>query len=125
MLIPDDAPTGSMLIPKEHVRLAKLLEHPFQSPPDLPLDLQFAANAKVPDITSVRKRRLHKAQRISELADKADAMDRKIWNRMSKDVKVAAGRARLGLITILALLLRWPDWQMIRCTHEGSELQAL
>ena len=91
----------------------------------MPLDLQFAANARVPDITSVRKRRLHKAQRISELADKADAMDRQIWNRMSKDVKVAAGSARLGLITILALLLRWPDWQMTSLFTRGFRVAGI
>ena len=125
MLIPDDAPKGSMPTPKEHVRLAKLLEHPFQAPPDLPLDLQFAANASVPDITSVRKRRMQKAQRIGELADRADAMDTNIWDRMSKDVKVAAGSARLGLITILALMLRWPDWQMTSLYTRGFRVAGI
>ena len=80
MLIPDNHPKGSMLKPKEHVSKAKALEHPFQAPPDLPLDLQFAANASIPDITSVRALRMQKAQRLSELADKADAIDRNKWN---------------------------------------------
>ena len=125
MLIPDDKPKGSMLTPCEHVAKAKVLEHPFQAPPDLPLDLQFAANASVPNITSVRMLRLHKAQRISELADKADAIDKHIWNRMSNDVKVAAGTARLGLITILTLMLRWPDWQMTSLYTRGFRVAGI
>ena len=105
MLIPDDNPKGSMLIPKQHVAKAQLLDHLFQWPPDFPLDLQYAASASIPDTVSVRKDRLAKAQRIGELADKADILDK----RMLKRVKVAAGKARLGLLTVLAFILHWPD----------------
>ena len=125
MLIPDDNPKGSMLKPKEHVSKAKALEHPFQAPPDLPLDLQFASNASIPDITSVRALRMQKAQRLSELADKADAIDTNIWNRMPKDVKVSAGTARLGFITVLTLLLRWPDWQMTSLYTRGFRVAGI
>ena len=125
MLIPDDKPKGSMLTPKAHVEIAKLLEHPFQTPPDLPLDLQFAANASVPDITSVRALRLRKAQRLSELAEKANVIDKKIWSRMHKDVKVPAGSVRLGFITVLTLLLRWPDWQMTSLYTRGFRVAGI
>ena len=43
MLILDDQPKGSMYTPEAHVLLAKELTHPFQSPPNLPMDLNFAA----------------------------------------------------------------------------------
>ena len=35
-----------------------------------------------------------------------------IWDRMSASVKVAAGKARLGFLTVLMIVLRWPDWQL-------------
>ena len=125
MLIPDNNPKGSMLTPEAHVAIAKLLEHPFQTPPNLPWDLQFAANASVPDITSVRALRLRKAQRLSELAEKASTIDRKIWSRMDEDVKVPAGSVRLGFITVLTLILRWPDWQMTSLYTRGFRVAGI
>ena len=92
MLIPDDNPKDSMLKPKEHVMKARQLDHPFQLPPNLPLDLQYAASASIPNTEGVRKERLAKAKRISQLADKSEFLDKQIWNRMPSSVKVTAGK---------------------------------
>ena len=44
---------------------------------------------------------------------------------MPKDVKVAAGTARLGLLTILSLILRWPDWQMTSLYTRGFRVAGI
>ena len=112
MFIPDDEPKGSMYTPEEHVFLAKELVHPFQSLPNLPMDLNFAAEASVKDVQAARMQRMTKAQRLSKLAEKAEELDQQIWDRMSSSVNVVAGKARLGLLTVLMFILRWPDWQL-------------
>ena len=43
MLIPDKNPKDSMLTPKAHVAKALLSDNPFQTPPHLPVDLQYAS----------------------------------------------------------------------------------
>ena len=101
-----------MLTPHQHVEKQRKLNHPFQQLPDLPLDLQFAASSSIPDFTTVRHHRLAKAPRISELADKTESLDKRTWEIIPNSVKFAAGKARLGLLTLLTFILRWPDWQM-------------
>ena len=39
-------------------------------------------------------------------------MDMDIVGRVASSVKVAAGTLKLGLLTVLTLILRWPDCQM-------------
>ena len=64
MLIPDNSPKGSMLTPKAHVAKAQLLDHPFQTPPNLPLDLQYASLASIHSKRS-RSKRMEQAQRLN------------------------------------------------------------
>ena len=61
ILIPDDQPKGSKYTPEEHVLLVKELTHPFQSPPNLPMDLQFATETSVKDVQAARMKRMTKA----------------------------------------------------------------
>ena len=44
---------------------------------------------------------------------------------MHKDVKVSAGSVRLGFITVLTLLLRWPDWQMTSLYTRGFRVAGI
>ena len=39
-------------------------------------------------------------------------MDKDNVRRMASSVKVATGTLKLGLLTVLTLILRRPDWQM-------------
>ena len=125
MLIPDDQPKGSMYTPQEHVLRAKQLAHPYQSPPHLPMDLKFASKASVEDVSATRERRQSKAHRLEQLASKSDILDRMIWSRMSTSVKVVAGKARLGLLTVLMFVLRWPDWQLTSLYTRGFKVSGL
>ena len=69
MLIPDDQPKGNMYTPEAHVLLAKDLTHPFQSLPNLPMDLKFASETSVADVQAATMQRIKKAQRLAELAE--------------------------------------------------------
>ena len=109
MLIPDTQPKGSMYTPDRHLRMAGMLDHPFQAPLKLPLHLQFAATEATTYVQSVRVTRMHKAQRLAEFSVKSAKIDSMIWERMPASVKVAAGKARFGFITVLMFVLRWPD----------------
>ena len=125
MLIPDDQPKGSMYTPEAHVLLAKDLTHPFQSPPNLPMDLKFASETTVADVQAARMQRMKTVQRLAELAEKAECLDQQIWGRMSASVRVVAGKARLGLLTVLMFVLRWPDWQLTSLYTRGFEVAGL
>ena len=48
-----------------------------------------------------------------------------IVNRMASSVKVAAGTLKLGLLTVLTLILRWPDWQMTSLFTRGFSVAGL
>ena len=83
------------------------------------MDLQFAAEISVNDVAAARERRSLKAQRLTQLAGKTEELDQNIWSRMSTSVKVVAGKARLGLLTVLMFVLRWPDWQLTSLYTRG------
>ena len=68
---------------------------------------------------------MQKAQRLTELVEKANDMDSHIWNRMSDSVKVVVGKAKLGLLTVLMFVLRWPDWQLTSLYTKGFTLAGL
>ena len=70
-----------MYTPEQHVLLAKELTHPFQSPPNLPMDLTFAAESSVTDVQAARMKRMAKAPRRFKLAEKAEKLDHLIWSR--------------------------------------------
>jgi hypothetical protein len=44
---------------------------------------------------------------------------------MSTPVKVVAGNARLGLLTVLMFVLRWPDWQLTSLYTRGFKVAGL
>ena len=52
-------------------------------------------------------------------------MDAKIVSRMASPVKVAAGSLKLGFLTVLALILRWPDWQMTSLFPRGFRVAGM
>ena len=59
------------------------------------------------------------------LADKAEYLDEQIWKRTPSSVKVVAGKARLGLLTVLAFIFRWPDWQMTSLYTRGFRVAGI
>ena len=71
------------------------------------------------------KRKTGKAQRSGQLADKAEDLDEQIWQRMPSSVKVATGKSRFGLLTVLTLILRWPDWQTISLHTRGFRVAGI
>ena len=109
MLIPDDNIKGSTLTPEAHVTKALTLDRRFQTPPNLPLDLQDALLESAERIQHSRFRRMKQAQRLEDLAEPFDTLDRAILSRMSASIKVAAANDCLGLLTVLTLTLRWPE----------------
>ena len=48
-----------------------------------------------------------------------------IWDRMSASVKVAAGKARFGFLTVLMFVLSWPDWQLTSLYTRGFKVAGL
>ena len=76
------------------------------------------------DATTERMKRLHKAQRLAELAEKSKQLDTIIWDRMSTSVKVAAGKARLGFLTVPMFVMRWPDWQLTSLYARGFRVSG-
>ena len=51
-------------------------------------------------------------------------MDAEIVSRMASSVKVAAGSLKLGLLTVLTLIPRWPDWQRTSMFARGTGKQG-
>ena len=111
MLIPDNNPKGSMLTPQAHVAKALTLEHNFQTPPNLPLVLQYASLMSTDDIRQSRLQRMKRALRLEDLVE-----------IMPDPVKVASATARLGLLTVLTFLSRWPGWQMTTLYTNGFKV---
>ena len=62
---------------------------------------------------------MKRAPRLDELAERSEHLDKAIGERMSGFVKVAAATARLGLLTVLTFLLRWPAWQITSLYTRG------
>ena len=66
-----------------------------------------------------------KAQRLTQLAETKEELDQNIWSRMSTTVKIVAGKACLGLLTVLMSVLRGPDWQLTSLYTRGSKVAGL
>ena len=49
---------------------------------------------------------------IEALASKSESLDAALLDRMPPSVKMVAGSLRLGFLSVLIQLLRWPDWQL-------------
>ena len=111
MLISDDNIKGSMLTP--------------ETPKHLPLDLQYASLESAECIQISRSKRMNRAQRLEELIERSEIWDKAILDRMSDSVKVTAANTRLGLLTVLAFILRWPDWQMTRLYTKGVKVAGI
>ena len=112
MPVPDDNAKGSMLTPEAHVAKALILDHPFQTPPNLPLDFQYASLESAKRIQHSRFGRMKQAQRLEHLAERSEPFDKAILARLPEAVMVAAANARLGLLTVLTFILLLPDLQM-------------
>ena len=125
MLIPDDNIKGSMLTPEAHVTKALTLDHPCQTPTHLLLDLQYGSLESAERIQLLRSKRIKRARRLEYLAERSDMLDKAILDRMSDLVNVAAANARLGLLTVLIFLLRWPDWQMTTLYTRGFKAAGI
>ena len=119
MLIADDQPKVNMCTPEAHVLLAKDLTHPFQSPPNLPMDLKFASETSIADMHAAGMHRMEKAKRLAQLVEQIESFDQQIWDRVSEYVRVVAGKARLGLLTVLMFILRWLGWQLTSLYTRG------
>ena len=98
--------------PQEHVDAALKLLHPFAHSPELPLDLKFAAEltACYPEESAVL--RAGKLKRLRSLAKDCEELDQRARARMSPEVKVASSTIKLGFLSALIHLVRWPDWQL-------------
>ena len=111
--------------PHEHVAQAKKLDHPFTCPPDLPLDLQFSAELSGTKPVSANQMTAEKWERLQTLAEKCKPLDEDIRSRMCKSVKIAAGTMRLGLLSTLIAILKWPDWQLPSLFTRGFKVAGL
>ena len=48
-----------------------------------------------------------------------------IWDRISASVRVAAGKARLGFLTVPMFVILWPDWQLTSLYTRGFKVAGL
>ena len=120
MLIEDQS-----LSPEDHVEAARALEHPLDCPTDIPIDMQFAARISSEDPSGADRMRAMKLTRLLQLVARTKSMDKDIVSRMASSVKVAAGTLKLGQLTVLTLILRWPDWQMTSLFTRGFSVADL
>ena len=104
---------------------ALTLEHHFQTRPNLLLDLQYASLTSTDIIRQSSMQRIKPAQRLVELAERSEHLDKAIWETMPEPVKVASATARLGLLTVWTFLLRWPDWQLTTLYTRGFKLAGI
>ena len=120
-----DADRGPILGPQKHATAARVLEHPFDCPPNIPIDLQFAARIISRHPLGSNKMRGSKLRRLRQLAERTKSMDTEIVNRMVSSVKIAAGTLKLGLLAVPTLILRWPDWQMTSLFTRGFRVAGM
>ena len=111
--------------PMEHVKIAHTLRHPFTAPPELPLDLKFAAAASALRPTETNLFRGRQMHRIHEMAARCSDMDEEIRSRLAPEVSIAAATMNLGFLTALTFLLRWPDWQLSTLFTRGFRVVGL
>ena len=95
----------------EHMLIAKTFQHPCRAPPQIPVDLKFAAttSASPPAARLWRERQWNS---LETFAAKSESLDAALLERMPPSVKMVAGSLRLGFLSVLIQLLRWPDWQL-------------
>ena len=66
-----------------------------------------------------------KAQRLEHLVEKHEELDKSIWDRRPKPIKVAAGNARLGFLTVPIFILRCPGLQMTPLYTRGFRVAGV
>ena len=120
LLVPEDKHT-----PKEHAEQALSLEHPFAVPPDIPLDVKFAAVRSSEDCRGTALLRGKHMLKLVQLANMLLPWERMIQARICSSVKVASGSLRLAFITALTFLIRWPDWQLTSLMTRGFRVAGL
>ena len=110
--------------PQEHVDAAHKLLHPFAHSPELPLDLKFAAELLSCYPEETVELRARKLKRLQSLAKDCEELDQRARDRMSAEVKVASSTIKLGFLSALIHLVRWPDWQLPAFSQEDSRWQG-
>ena len=85
---------------EEHVRRVKELKHPFDCPPDIPLDLQYATLRSVRTKEPACRRR-DSMSRLRALSDRCRHLTSEARSRMSASVRQVAGGLHIGLILSL------------------------
>ena len=107
--------------PQEHVDAAHKLLHPFAHSPELPLDLKFASEFTACYLEETAKLGARKLNRLQSLARDCEELDQRARARMSAEVKVASSTIKLGFLSALIHLVRWPDWQLPALFTMGLE----
>ncbi len=120
----------SLMLPEglgidEHVVMARSLAHPFTSPPELPADLRFAAAKSAEDPPQADRDRAAAMSRLHQLAEECAPLDQEFQERQSPAVARAAAPLRLGFITVLLFLLRWPDWAITSLFVRGFKVTGI
>ena len=77
----------------------------------MPYDLQCAMKISE-DIATAGLWRAEQWSKIELLSRHCQELDQRLWTRMDETVRGVAGTLRLGLLTTLIRILKWPDWQM-------------
>ena len=85
LLIPEEATL------EEHISTARRPPHPFTAPPDLPLDLQYAARQRAERPWETDQARHSAMAQLESLAAVCEPLDEKFRVRMPSSVRVAAG----------------------------------
>ena len=120
----------SLVIPEgpgvgEHVRVARSLAHPFTSPPELPADLRFAAAKSAEDPPQADRDRATAMPRLHQLAEECAPLDQEFRKRQSPAVARAAASLRLGFLSVLLFLLRWPGWAVTSLFVRGFKVTGV
>ena len=97
--------------PDDHVRQALQLEHPFQRPPMLELDLEFAVELSAGKEASLARSAF--GELIAKLKTSFADFDRQAQALMPAPVHRVHGGHSVGLLLFWVLLLGWPDLDLI------------
>ena len=68
---------------------------------------------------------MKQAQSLELLADRTEHLDKAILARMPETVRAAAANARLGPLTVLTFILRWPGWQITTLYTKGFKVAGI
>ena len=101
---------------EEHFACAKELAGARSTPfdADFPFDddLQFAARRTVHSRSRLRKRRFAAGKAVKELSRRLLTFSEALKRHQHPAARSVAGRAHVGLMAVLIVVFRWPDWTM-------------